>query len=90
MEDAERLIQDFPWLESIYQEIASLRQHPKEVLSMWSDALSILDENSLKYRVEEPDEELDQALKDKDAALKEKDAALARVAELEQLLAEKK
>ena len=57
---------------------------------MWSDALSILDENSLKYRVEELDEELDQALKDKDAALKEKDAALARVAELEQLLAEKK
>lgn len=57
---------------------------------MWSDALSILDENSLKYRVEELDEELDQALKDKDAALKEKDAALARVAELEQLLTEKK
>ena len=83
MEDAERLIQDFPWLEPIYQEIASLRQHPEEVLSMWSDALSILDENSLKYRVEELDEELDQALK-------EKDAALARVAELEQLLAETK
>ena len=70
-------------MESIYQEIASLRQHPEEVLSMWSDALSILDENSLKYRVEELDEKLDQALKDKEAAL-------ARVAELEQLLAETK
>ena len=57
---------------------------------MWSDALLQLDENSLKYRVEEMQEELDQAHKDilkektekeaertaKEAALIEKEAAL--------------
>ena len=29
-----------------------LRRKPEEVLGMWSDALRILDENSMKYYVE--------------------------------------
>ncbi len=103
-EDAERLTQDFPWMESIFQEIASLRQRPEEVLSMWSEALPMLDENSLKYRVEELSEELDNTNKKleqsqkneerekaaREAAEKKTQAALARIKELEQLLASKK
>lgn len=103
-EDAKLLIKDFPWMEPIFQEIASLRKRPEEVLSMWSEALPMLDENSLKYRVEELSEEVDelnekleQAQKNaekektaKEAALTEKEAALARIKELEQLLANKK
>ena len=57
--DAERNIARYPWLESIYQEIALLRRNPEEVIGMWSEALRILDENSLKYYVEELKEELD-------------------------------
>ena len=91
-------------MEPIFQEIASLRKRPEEVLSMWSEALPMLDENSLKYRVEELSEEVDelnekleQAQKNaekektaKEVALTEKEAALARIKELEQLLANKK
>ena len=96
-EDAERLTQDFPCMEPIFQEIASLRKRPEEVLSMWSEALPMLDENSLKYRVEELSEELDnlngtvQDLNKKlEQSQKETQAALTRVKELEHLLASKK
>ena len=53
LEDAERWIREYPWLEEIYQEIAVLRRKPEEVLGMWSEALRMLDENSLKYYVDE-------------------------------------
>ena len=53
LEDAEQLIREYPWLEEIYQEIAVLRRKPEEVLGMWSEALRMLDENSLKYYVDE-------------------------------------
>ena len=79
--DAERNIKHYPWLEPIYQEIALLRRNPEEVIGMWSEALRILDENSLKYYVEELKEELDQ----KNAALSEKDAEIAALkAQLEE------
>ena len=83
--DAERNIRHYPWLEPIYQEITLLRHSPEEVIGMWSEALRILDENSLKYYVEELKEELDKEkldkeklrIKEKDAALNEKDAEIA-------------
>ena len=75
----------------------------------WSKALLMLDENSLKYRIEELSKELDNANKkleqsqknaerekaareaaEKEAIQKETQAALARIKELEQLLASKK
>lgn len=96
-EDTKLLMQDFPWMEPIFQEIASLRKRPEEVLSMWSEALPMLDENSLKYRVEELSEEVDelnekleQAQKNAEKEKTAKEAALARIKELEQLLANKK
>ena len=58
-----------------------LRRKPEEVLGMWSDALRILDENSMKYYVEELKEKLQQVTKEKDEKLrqitKEKDAEIA-------------
>lgn len=78
--DAERNMRHYPWLEPIYQEIALLRRSPEEVISMWSEALRILDENSLKYYVEELKDELD---KEK-MRIQEKDAEIAALkAELE-------
>ena len=67
-----------------------LKNIQKEALSMWSEALPMLDENSLKYRVEELSEELDNANKKLKQSQKETQAALARIKELEQLLASKK
>ena len=57
-----------------------LRRSPEEVIGMWSEALRILDENSLKYYVEELKDELD---KEK-MRIQEKDAEIAALkAELE-------
>ena len=58
--DAERLVKDYPWLEEIYREIAMLRRKPEEVLGMFSEALRILDRNTVKYMVEEMQKELDE------------------------------
>lgn len=69
LEDAERLIEDYPRLKEIYQEIAMLRRKPEEVLGMWSEALRMLDENTLKYYVEELEEKLQQVTKEKDEEL---------------------
>ena len=79
--DAEQNIEHYPWLEPIYQEIALLRSNPEEVSGMWSEALRILDENSLKYYVEELKEELDKEklrTQEMSAEVLEKDAALSR------------
>ena len=70
LEDAERLIEDYPWLKEIYQEIAMLRRKPEEVLGMWSEALRMLDENTLKYYVDELEEKLQQVTKEKDEELR--------------------
>ena len=74
--DAEKWIQEYPWLEEIYQEIAMLRRKPEEVLGMWSEALRMLDENSLKYYVDELKEEVKRVKEEKDAELQEKDAEI--------------
>ena len=93
LEDAERWIREYPWLEEIYQEIAVLRRKPEEVLGMWSEALRMLDENSLKYYVDElreqvkkAEEEKQKAEKEKDVLLQERNSALAeKDAEIEAL-----
>lgn len=76
LKNAERWIQEYPWLEEIYQEIAMLRRKPEEVLGMWSEALRMLDENSLKYYVDELKEEVQRITEEKNAELREKDAEI--------------
>lgn len=81
LSDAERNIRHYPWLEPVYQELALLRRNPEEVIGMWSEALRILDENSLKYYVEELKDELDKEklrVQEKDAELSKKEEALSR------------
>ena len=86
LEEAERLIEDYPWLQEIYEEIAMLRHRPEEVLGMFSEALRILDQNTVKYMIEElqkqlEDKDTEKALiiKEKDAEIKEKDAEIAEL-----------
>ena len=82
VEEAERLIEEYPeypWIEEIYREIAGLRQNPKEVLGMFSEALRILDENTMKYMIEELEKELEEksaAIEERDTAIREKDTAI--------------
>lgn len=62
LEDAERLMNKYPWLEEIYKEIAMLRQKPGEVLHMFSEALKIMDRNTVNYMIEEQQKELEEQL----------------------------
>ena len=52
-EEAEKLVNEYPWLEEIYRELAMLRRKPEEVLGMFSDALKIMDQNTVKYMIDE-------------------------------------
>ncbi len=87
LEDADRLLQDYPWLEGIYQEIAMMRQKPEEVLGMFSDALKILDKNTVHYMIEEQQKEIEeqqkvlaeqkQAIVEQEKAIAEQEKAIA-------------
>lgn len=72
LKDAETLVREYPWLEEIYEEAAMLRQQPEEVLGMFSEALRILDENTVKYMIEE----LQKKVEEKDAAINEKNTVI--------------
>ena len=70
--------------------------HPEEVVTMFSEALRKLDENTVNYMIDELKKERDEAvaaLSEKDVALSEKDAALsemsAEIASLKAQLAER-
>ena len=55
LEDAERLIRDYPWLQEIYEEIAMLRRRPEE----------------LQKQLEEKDAEKAAVIREKDAEIAE-------------------
>lgn len=86
VEEAGKLIQEYPWLEEIYREAAVLRKNPKEVLNMYSEALRILDRNTVRYMIEEQEKEIEQQkliiaekerqVQEKEGLLEEKDAIL--------------
>ena len=62
--EAEKLIDEYPWLEEIYREAAALRRDPEEVLDMYSEALRILDRNTVRYMIEEQKKEIDEKKKE--------------------------
>lgn len=76
LKEAETLINRYPWLREIYEEIAMLRQKPEEVLGMFSEALRILDQNTVKYMIEELQKQLEDEKIEKAATIKEKEAAI--------------
>ncbi len=58
IEDAEQLILKYPWLEEIFEEMSRYVYKPEEVLSMFSEALKIMDQNTVRYMMDEMQEEL--------------------------------
>ena len=80
MDDLAALISDYPWMETICMDMSEYLYHPEEVVTMFSEALRKLDENTVNYMIDELKKERDEAvtaLAEKDAALAEKDVALA-------------
>ena len=78
LEDAERMIGEYPWLKEIYEEMVMLRQRPEEVLGMFSEALRILDQNTLKYMIEELQKEMKEQKEQLETVIEERDSELAK------------
>jgi hypothetical protein len=81
MEDVERLVREYPWLEPIYADMKEYLQKPEEVLNMFSEALRILDHNTVMYMVEEQKKEIEKQTKRADEAENRADEAENRADE---------
>ena len=57
--EAEKLAKEYPWLGEIYREMEGYLHKPQEVLNMFSEALKILDQNTVQYMVEQQQEQID-------------------------------
>ena len=80
LDDLAVLISDYPWMEAICMDMSEYLYHPEEVVTMFSEALRKLDENTVNYMIDELKKERDEAvtaLAEKNAALSKKDAALS-------------
>jgi hypothetical protein len=82
IDDLAALVSDYPWMEAICKDMSEYMYDPEEVITMFSEALRMLDENTVHYMIDELQKERDEAvaaLSEKDAALSEKDAEIAAV-----------
>ena len=73
MDDLAALISDYPWMETICMDMSEYLYHPEEVVTMFSETLRKLDENTVNYMIDELKKERDEAV----AAMAEKDAEIA-------------
>lgn len=69
------LVRNFPMFLPIYQEIAEFAQKPEELMSMFSEALYIMDRNMERLMVEEMKEEVEAVKAEAEAAKAEAEAA---------------
>ena len=56
---AEELSRTYPWLGTIYEEMAKYLHKPEEVLNMFSETLKIMDQNTVQYMIEQQQQQLD-------------------------------
>ena len=73
VDDLTEILTVYPWLEAIYQDMASYLHKPEEVLTMFSDALKILDNNTVQYMIDE----MQNTINDQKAQLSDKDLQIA-------------
>ena len=80
VDDLAALVSDYPWMEAICKDMSEYMYDPEEVITMFSEALRMLDENTVHYMIDELQKERDKAvaaLSEKDAALSEKDSVIS-------------
>ena len=96
MDDLAALISDYPWMEAICIDMSEYLYHPEEVVTIFSEAIRKLDENTVNYMIDELKKERDEAvtaLAKRDATVSEMNATLseknAEIARLKAQLAER-
>ena len=62
MDDLAVLISDYPWMEAICMDMSEYLYHPEEVVTMFSEALRKLDENTVNYMIDELKKEIEKTL----------------------------
>ena len=75
-----RLITTYPEFRDYYKDIVTFRRKPKELISIYSEALAILDHNTELYMINELQnsvKELKDSITEKDNTIAEKDATIA-------------
>ena len=86
VDDLAALVSDYPWMEAICKDMSEYMYDPEEVITMFSEALRMLDENTVHYMIDELQKERDEAVtalneKENEMTLliSEKDAEIATV-----------
>ena len=90
IDDLTALVSDYPWMEAICKDMSEYMYDPEEVITMFSEALRMLDENTVHYMIDELQKERDDAI----TALNEKENEMTLVisekdAEIATVLSEK-
>ena len=90
VDDLAALVSDYPWMEAICKDVSEYMYDPEEVITMFSEALRMLDENTVHYMIDELQKERDDAI----TALNEKENEMTLVisekdAEIATVLSEK-
>ena len=88
MDDLAALISDYPWMETICMDMSEYLYHPEEVVTMFSEALRKLDENTVNYMIDELKKERDEAIAEKNAAVSKINAMSATLAEKDATVSE--
>lgn len=57
--DIREVIEAYPEFTNLYREVFEFRYHKKELISMYSDALKILDANTTQYMIEIQQEQIE-------------------------------
>lgn len=93
VDDLAALVSDYPWMEAICKDMSEYMYDPEEVITMFSEALRMLDENTVHYMIDELQKERDDAvaaLSEKDSLISEKDSLISeKDAEIAAVLSEK-
>ena len=77
----ERIIHAYPKFAKMYEEINRFRKDPKEAVGMFSEALRIMDENTVKLMIEQQKEEIkaqNELIQQKEAELRDKEAEIIK------------
>ncbi len=78
-----QLIDNYPNFRSIYADLYEMCQNIERVMEMWSKELQILDRNTVKYMIDDLQEQLDSTNAQLDSANAQLDSANATIAELQ-------
>ncbi len=84
-----QLIQDYPYFKPLYDDLYNMCLNTERILNMFSKELQILDRNTVKYMIDELQDELDATKEQLNTAKEQLDTATSTIAEKDDALIKK-